>query len=51
MFPLCETTIPAPVAGEPMNWGTETTASFRVRICIVRLCRFLDFVALSVSLT
>ena len=34
MFPLCETSIPAPVAGEPMNWGTQTTASFRIRICI-----------------
>ena len=33
-FPLCETAIPAPVPGEAMNWGTQTTASFRVRVCI-----------------
>jgi hypothetical protein len=29
-FPLCETSIPAPVPGEPMNWGTDVQASFRV---------------------
>ena len=34
MFPLCETNIPQPVPGEAMNWGTQTTASFRVRVCI-----------------
>ena len=34
MFPLCETSIPAPVPGEPMNWGTDVQASFRVRVCI-----------------
>ena len=34
MFPVCETHIPPPVAGSPMNWGTDTTASFRVRICV-----------------
>ena len=34
MFPLCETNIPQPVQGEAMNWGTQTTASFRVRICV-----------------
>jgi hypothetical protein len=31
MFPVCETHIPPPVQGSPMNWGTDTTASFRVR--------------------
>ena len=34
MFPLCETVIPAPVPGEQTTWGTETTSSFRIRICI-----------------
>lgn len=34
MFPLCETSIPAPVPGEPMNWGTDVQASFRVRLCV-----------------
>jgi hypothetical protein len=34
MFPICETSIPAPVPGSPMTWGGTTTASFRVRICI-----------------
>jgi len=34
MFPLCETSIPAPVPGEAMNWGTDVQASFRVRVCV-----------------
>jgi hypothetical protein len=34
MFPLCETSIPPPVPGSPTNWGTDTTAEFRIRICI-----------------
>jgi len=34
MFPVCETHIPPPVAGSPTNWGTDVTASFRVRLCV-----------------
>ena len=34
MFPICETHIPPPTPGSPMNWGTDTTAAFRVRICV-----------------
>ena len=34
MFPICETSIPRPTPGDPTSWGTATTASFRIRICI-----------------
>jgi hypothetical protein len=34
MFPLCETSIPAPDPSSPMTWGGAVTADFRVRICI-----------------
>ena len=34
MFPLCETSIPPPVPGDPVAWGTDVQASFRVRACI-----------------
>jgi len=34
MFPVCETHIPPPVPGASMNWGTDVTASFRVRLCV-----------------
>ena len=33
-FPLCETSIPPPVPGDPVAWGTDVQASFRVRACI-----------------
>ena len=33
-FPICETSIPPPVPGDPMNWGTATSHEFRIRICI-----------------
>ena len=34
MYPLCETSVPPPVPGSPMNWGTEVMQEFRLRICI-----------------
>ena len=33
-FPICESSIPPPVPGDPMNWGTATSHEFRIRICI-----------------
>ena len=34
MFPLCETSVPSPIPGQPMTWGTDTTSSFDIRVCI-----------------
>ena len=36
MYPICETRIPAPTPGAAMNWGTQTTSSFRIRACRFR---------------
>jgi len=35
-YPICETRIPAPTPGAAMNWGTQTTSSFRIRACRFR---------------
>jgi hypothetical protein len=34
MFPVCETNVPRPQPGLPTTWGTATTSSFRVRVCV-----------------
>ena len=34
MFPLCETSIPAPDPSAPSVWGGEQTSTFRIRVCI-----------------